>query len=1287
MAISIGKSYATYITVAKDGTGNYTTVQAAIDNAPVAASAAAADTIYIKDGKYKEKIVVPATKPYIVMIGQSVANTILTYDDGAITVVNGAPLGTQNSASFTISATDFTALNITFANSYGDGTQAVAVLVNNDRAVFKNCRFLGNQDTLYIKGNGTPKHFFAKCYIDGNVDFIFGSSVAVFDTCVIYGKVKPSITSTYMVAPNTTTGQTYGIIFRGCQLTGNTSSGYYYLGRPWNLNPKAVYLDSKIYNNMIIPAGWSSNSAGTATIADSYFGEHKSRLGDGTLVDTTQRITGSYQLTDATANTYTLANIFGSWDPCALVGCGSLTPSIAMANMKATKGATTSTINWNISWPITGVQYQLYRSSDSIVWNPVAGSVITAANDTTWNFQFTDNNPAQGSIYWYYVKATKAGYATNNSDTVKISSAPTIIASSTMAAFTQYLGTPSTAQTYTVSGTNLTANVAVAAPTNYQVSTDGITYTSTVSLAPASGTLAASTVYVRLNAASLGAYSGNIVHTSTGAITVNVPVTGNTIPLPVVNNDTLEYWPLTVNNADSAGVRAVGVVPTTPTLSKLFLSTATSVTTIPAYSATYGEAFGASSTTDGGWGTAAGGPGGNLNRTFYQEFTIKAASGDSLRIDSLILASAFYNTSSSTKLAVVYSKTGFVSDSTEVTGATFASPILLANQTAGPSNVYRLAMTGGPVGVKTDTAGTLTIRLYFCCSSSTAGRYGMLKGVTLIGEALPYVAGCVAPALSTTVTNKTCAANGSINLTTTGGSAPFTYVWTGPGTYTANTQNISNLDTGNYTVVVTATGGCTATTLAHVSGTTFTAAITPQGATTVCQGDTVRLKATTGTGFTYVWKNGTTVIVGATDSVYKATATGSYTVTVTNGTCSAVAPAVAVTVNPRPVVTVTVVGLLTLCSGDSVKLKAVSVSGNTYQWRQTGTAITGATDSSYVVHNAGSYTVKITNAAGCKDSSTASVVTVNTRPVAMITALGALTFCFGDSVKLKTTGVTGYTYQWKQNGTAISGASDSAYVVHNSGSYTVRVANAGCADSSAATVVTVNPRPVITVTASGPLSFCGADSVQLKAVGATGNTYQWRESGTAITGATDSTYVAHNSGSYTVKIVNAAGCSDSSLASVVAATPLPVPVVVYAGGQLSTGTYNTYQWNLGGVAIGSANSSTYVPLVDGSYSVTVDSGGCSATSAAVNVTGVSVPSVLVNGKPVIIYPNPVHDIVYVKAAAAVTLTLKDVQGRVLKTDLNATSINIGDLSAGIYFLSVSTADGEVVLTQRVVKAD
>ena len=103
----------------------------------------------------------------------------------------------------------------------------VTVLVNADRAIFNNCRFLGNQDTIYLKGGGTPRNYFKKCYIDGNVDFIFGSAVAIFDSCVVYAKSRATAGSSYITAPNTPVGQSYGFIFRDTKFPKNTGSTSY----------------------------------------------------------------------------------------------------------------------------------------------------------------------------------------------------------------------------------------------------------------------------------------------------------------------------------------------------------------------------------------------------------------------------------------------------------------------------------------------------------------------------------------------------------------------------------------------------------------------------------------------------------------------------------------------------------------------------------------------------------------------------------------------------------------------------------------------------------------------------------------------------------------------------------------------------------------------------------------------------------------------------------------------------------------------------------------------------
>jgi hypothetical protein len=361
-----------------------------------------------------------------------------------------------------------------------------------------------------------------------------------------------------------------------------------------------------------------------------------------------------------------------------------------------------------------------------------------------------------------------------------------------------------------------------------------------------------------------------------------------------------------------------------------------------------------------------------------------------------------------------------------------------------------------------------------------------------------------------------------------------TYQWRLNGTnitgatsssYTANAS-------GSYTVVVTNASACSATSTATVVTVNAlpTATITPATATTFCQGGSVVLNANTGTGLSYQWYNNASAISGATSASYTANASGSYTVVVTNAsTCSATSTATVVTVNTLPTATITPATATTFCQGGSVVLNANTGTGLSYQWRLNGTNITGATSSSYTANASGSYTVVVTNASACSSTSTATVVTVNALPTATITPATATTFCQGGSVVLNANTGTGLSYQWRLNGTNITGATSSSYTANASGSYTVVVTNAStCSATSTATVVTVNALPTATITPATATTFCQGGSVVLNANTGTGLTYQWRLNGTNISGATSSSYTANASGSYTVVVTNTSSCSATS---------------------------------------------------------------------------------------------------------------------------------------------------------------
>jgi pectin methylesterase-like acyl-CoA thioesterase len=751
-------AFAYDVVVAKDGSGNYTTVQAAIDAAPTGRTTPY--SIFIKNGKYKEKINIPSTKPFLQIIGESVANVILTYDDfSGKPIPGGGTYGTSTSASFTVRAADFTAINITFENTTGESPQALAIYVDGDRSAFKNCRFLGGQDTVYAGGNGA-RQYFRSCYIDGTVDFIFGDARAVFDSCVIYAKTRASAGASYITAANTKQTEPYGYVFRDSKIPANRGTTVYYLGRPWQNDAgtadaakswnKTVFLNTTM-SSSIQPAGWSTWDAGTDVTKITY-AEYRSKKFDSTLVDVSARAPWSKQLTATEANTYyNNSNLFGSWDPCSVTAdfCTYTPEPIAVSNFKGVKGASTSSFTWNISWPIAGVKYEVLRSNDRTTFTKIAEQ--TSLNDSTVNYNYAEAVPPPGQTYYYLIQASKAGYATHISDTVIISSTPTINVTGSMGSFIQGVGTPSTSQTYVVSASSLTNNLIITAPTGYELSTNGSTWNTSsnpiVIVQDANGNIGNTTVYVRLNAPAAGSYSGDVIHASVGADTVRIAVTGNVQSEPLTVSEVLQWWPMTVSGADSAAVRSSGLLASTPTLSKLYLSSGTAVPTVTAYSPLHGQATSPSSTGNGLWTAAAGGYGNNLNRTLYEEFIITAASTHSVRVDSLLMSSSIYN--STGKLAVVYSLSGFATDSSDVSGGVgpagglaaganggFTTPVALTSETTqGTTMRWRFALNGG-TGVTIASGQTITVRLYFSCGSSSTGRYAKIKDVQLKGLAI-----------------------------------------------------------------------------------------------------------------------------------------------------------------------------------------------------------------------------------------------------------------------------------------------------------------------------------------------------------------------------------------------------------------------------------------------------------------------------------------------------------------------------------------------------------------------
>lgn len=271
--------------VAQDGSGDFFTIQEAINAVPDFRKNVRT-TILVRPGVYKEKLIVPESKINISLLGQEGA--VVSYDDYANKQnVFGENKGTSGSSSCYIYAPDFYAENITFENSSGPVGQAVACFVSADRVYFKNCRFLGFQDTLYTYGKGC-RQYYEDCYIEGTVDFIFGWSTAVFNRCHINSKGNG-----YVTAPSTDKGRKYGYVFYDCKLTADKGVDRVFLSRPWRPYAQAVFVRCELGKH-IVPAGWDNwgNKENEKTV---FYAEYRS-MGEGT--NPKARVSFSHQLKD-----------------------------------------------------------------------------------------------------------------------------------------------------------------------------------------------------------------------------------------------------------------------------------------------------------------------------------------------------------------------------------------------------------------------------------------------------------------------------------------------------------------------------------------------------------------------------------------------------------------------------------------------------------------------------------------------------------------------------------------------------------------------------------------------------------------------------------------------------------------------------------------------------------------------------------------------------------------------------------------------------------------------------
>ena len=289
------------IVVSRDGTGNFRTLQEAIESARAFMDYTV--TIYVKNGVYKEKVIVPSWVENIDIIGEDRDKTIITYDDHA----NINKMGTFRTYTVKVEGSDITFKNLTIENNAAQLGQAVALHTEGDRLKFINCRILGNQDTIYTGAKFT-RLYFKDCYIDGTTDFIFGPSTALFEDCIIHSK-----RNSYVTAASTPKEAKYGYVFKHCKLTAEPGVDKVYLGRPWRPYAYTLFIECELGKH-IVPAGWH-NWGKQSNEETARYMEYKN-TGEGANVS--ERVAWSKQLTKKEAEAVTVEAIFSTqsnWNP------------------------------------------------------------------------------------------------------------------------------------------------------------------------------------------------------------------------------------------------------------------------------------------------------------------------------------------------------------------------------------------------------------------------------------------------------------------------------------------------------------------------------------------------------------------------------------------------------------------------------------------------------------------------------------------------------------------------------------------------------------------------------------------------------------------------------------------------------------------------------------------------------------------------------------------------------------------------------------------------------------
>jgi uncharacterized protein YjdB len=514
------------------------------------------------------------------------------------------------------------------------------------------------------------------------------------------------------------------------------------------------------------------------------------------------------------------------------------------------------------------------------------------------------------------------------------------------------------------------------------------------------------------------------------------------------------------------------------------------------------------------------------------------------------------------------------------------------------------------------TSGTLSVAVVGATTGVVVGVSGGTSTITFIAPTT-----CIATSVVTV--NPIPAAIGGASSVCVGSVTTLTDV-TLNGTWSSSNTSVATIGTsgavtgvlaGTTTISYTLATGCYV--IKTVTVNPLPGSITGTGA--ICIGITATLGNST-PGGTWGSSNGAIAAVNTSTGVVTGVAAGAATISYFTGSgCYATAVE---TVQVTPAATITALGNDTvLCPGEFAVLTANTGVGFAYQWFKDGSLIPGAVSATYTATIAGSYRVRVSNGIGCSGMSIPMSVTIATVTADISTASGSFDFCTGSSLTLDATTGTGLTYQWTQDGIALSGATAASYTTGAGGVFAVLITNTvGCTATTSVTA-TANTTPAGNVSLSGPTTFCSGGSVTMTADISVGYSYQWYNAAGALTGATNASYTTAAAGAYYMTETSAPGCVATSVIVNVVVN-FPPSAVVMAGGPIifctggsvplsATATVGaTYQWYRNSVLIAGATGNSYSATTTGGYTIKVtDANGCSATTPSpllVNVVGTAI---------------------------------------------------------------------------------